>query len=142
VILVLAAINGCGTSEPNQDLLVDLVVRTDKPVYSLAVDEAAVVTLFNLGTRRLYVPMGEYVHIQQWGGDSWINSMPWFFIDGYTLSLKIEPGDSLVALPMDFGYVGNRAGYYRFMFYASPDPQLRTFVPEAKRVAEFQLTWE
>jgi hypothetical protein len=66
--------------------------------------------------------------------------MPWFVVDGATLSFPVVPGDSLVALPMDFDYVGRRPGIYRFLFEVALDPHGRRLVPEQDRVSKpFEL---
>jgi predicted small lipoprotein YifL len=137
------ALAGCGSSGPSDLPVADLLVRTDKPAYSLAVDQAAQPILVNQGTVSIYAPMNEYVYIEQWTGQEWINRTSWFTVDGYGTSLPIAPGDSLAALPMDFGYVNNRAGIYRFVFEVALDPNGRNLVPEADRVSQpFEVTWE
>jgi hypothetical protein len=100
--LAVAAAMAC-TTEPDEDRLVRLIVRTDKPVYSVAADNAA--TANEVG-----------------------------------LSFPVLPGDSLVALPMDFGYVGNQSGIYRFRFEVALEPHGRHLVPEMDRVSKpFEL---
>jgi hypothetical protein len=140
--LALTGIVGCEPVEPNGDGVAELLVRTDKPAYSLAVDRAATATLFNQGRSPIYAPMNEYVYVEQWSENGWINRSPWFVIDGTEVSFPIAPGDSLVALPMNFGYVNNRAGVYRFVFEVALDPFGRRLVPEDQRVSEpFEVSW-
>jgi hypothetical protein len=137
------ALAGCGSSEPSDLQVADLLVRTDKPSYSLELDQAAQPTLVNQGTVSIYAPMNEYVYVEQWTGYEWINRTPWFTVDGIGVSFPVAPGDSLSALPMDFGYVNNRAGIYRFVFEVALDPHGRHLVPEAERASQaFELTWE
>jgi hypothetical protein len=139
----IAAAAGCGPSGPTDLQVPDLLVRTDKTAYSLAVDRAARPTLVNQGTVSIYAPMNEYVFVEQWTGEEWINRTPWFTVDGYGISLPIAPGDSLTAPPMDFDYVNNRAGIYRFVFEVALDPKGRRLVAEADRVSlPFEVTWE
>lgn len=140
---LLTGLLGCGSSEPSDLQLAQLLIRTDKPVYSLAQDRAAQPTLVNQGTVPIYAPMNEYVYVEQWTGEEWINRTSWFVVDGDGTSFPIAPGDSLAALPMDFAYVNNRAGIYRFVFEVALDPNGRHLVPEADRVSQpFELTWE
>jgi hypothetical protein len=43
---------------------------------------------------------------------------------------------------MSFGYVGRRAGVYRFVFHVTVDRLGRLLVPEEQRVsAPFEVTW-
>jgi hypothetical protein len=143
VLAVLTAIAGCGSTEPRDLRVPELLVRTDKTVYSLAVDEAAQPTLVNLGTVPIYAPMNEYVYIERWSGENWIDRIPWFVVDGNGASFPIAPGDSLAALPMDFDYVNNLPGIYRFVFEVALDPNGHHLVPEADRVSQpFEITWE
>jgi hypothetical protein len=107
------------------------------------VDEAAQPTLVNLGTVPIYAPMNEYVYVERWSGENWIDRIPWFVVDGNGASFPIAPGDSLAALPMDFDYINNLAGIYRFVFEVALDPNGRHLVPEADRVSQpFEITWE
>jgi hypothetical protein len=136
--VALATTTACGSTEPS---VAALLVRTDKPVYSLAVDRAATPTLVNQGSRQIYAPMNEYVYVERWSGNGWIDRSPWFVVDGLGVSFPIAPGDSLVALPMDFGYVSNRVGRYRFVFEVALDPKGHRLVPEDERVSEaFEVT--
>ena len=142
-ITTVLAVMSCGTTGPNDLRMAQLLVRTDKPAYSLALDRAARATLVNQGSISIYAPMNEYVYVEQWSGDRWINRLPWFAVDGNGVSFTIAPGDSLAALPMDFGYINNRAGVYRFVFEVALDPEGRHLLPEAERVSPpFELTSE
>ena len=121
----------------------ELLVRSDKPSYSLAVDHAARPTLINQGPAPIYAPMNEYVYVEQWSENGWINRTAWFAVDGSTPTLTIAPGDSLTAPAMDFSYVDGRAGTYRFIFEVAYDPHGRHLVAEEDRASEpFQLTRE
>ena len=142
-IPTILAVIGCGTTSPDELGIPDLLVRTDKPAYSLAVDRVARPTLINQGSISIYAPMNEYVYVEQRSGDQWINRTPWFAVDGSGVSFAIAPGDSLAALPMDFDYVNNRAGVYRFVFVVALDPDGRHLLPETERVSRpFELTSE
>jgi hypothetical protein len=138
----IAAAAGCGSSGPGDLDVLGLLVRTDKRVYSLAVDREARTTLLNQGSVAIYAPMNEYVYVEQWDGDEWINRRPWFTVDGVGISFPVAPGDSL-SEAMDFRYVNNRAGTYRFVFEVALDPRGHKLVPEADRVSQpFELTWD
>lgn len=140
---VLTALAGCSSSGPSGLQVPDLLVSTDKAVYSLAVDQAAQPTLVNQGTVPIYAPMNEYVYVERWSGEDWIDRMPWFVVDGHGPSFPVAPGDSLAALPMDFSYVDNLAGIYRFVFEVALDPNGRHPLPEADRVSQpFEITWK
>jgi hypothetical protein len=140
---LLTGLAGCSSGGPSDLPVADLLVRTDKRVYSLPADQAAQPTLVNQGTVPIYAPMNEYVYVERWSGQDWINRMPWFVVDGHGPTFPIAPGDSLAALPMDFEYVNNRAGIYRFVFEVALDPNGRHLVPEADRVSQpFEITWE
>lgn len=132
--LALAGALACGTG-PDEDPVIQLVVRTDKAEYSLAVDHGAITTLVNQGTIPLYAPMNEYVYVQRLLNGWWGPPQPWFVVDGVGLSFPVAPGDSLVALQMGFDYVGNRPGIYRFIFEVAFDSKGRRLVPEPLRVS-------
>jgi hypothetical protein len=137
------ALAGCGSGEPSDLEAPDLLVRTDKAVYSLALDRAARATLVNQGALPIYAPMNEYVYVEHWNGKHWINRTPWFAVDGIGRSFAVAAGDSLAAMPMDFDYVNNRPGIYRFIFEVALDPQGHHLLPEAERASEpFELTRE
>lgn len=139
-LLMITVVLGCGSSGPADVNLPELLIRTDKPAYSKSVDSGVRVTLVNHGQSWIYAPMGEYVHIEQWSENGWINRGPWFVVDG-TGNLQVAPGDSLIPLPMDLDYV-SRAGTYRYIFYIGLDPFGRHLVPESERVSnEFRVTW-
>jgi hypothetical protein len=141
-VLGLTSTIACGSTDPTGVAVAELLVRTDKPVYSLAFDQGASATLINRGSIRVYAPMNEYVFVEQWSGNGWINRRPWFAVDGVGVSLPVAPGDSLVAFPMNFGYVDRRAGVYRFVFEVALDSLGRRLVPEQDRVSEpFEVTW-
>lgn len=141
-LLALTAITGCGSTGPSALGSPDLLVKTDKSVYSLAVDVEARVTLINRGPAHIYAPMNEYVFVEQWSDNGWINRTPWFAIDGSTPSFPVAPGDSLTSPPMSFGYVNRMAGTYRFVFAVTVDRFGRQLIPEEQRVSEsFEVTW-
>lgn len=130
--LLLVSALACGTG-PDEDPVIQLVVRTDKPVYSLATDNAAIPTLVNQGNVPLYAPMNEYVYVQRLLNGRWGPLQPWFVVDGIGPSFPVLPGDSLVALEMSFDYVGNRPGTFRFLFELAFDRNGRRLVPEPLR---------
>ena len=141
-LLALTAIGGCGSTGPSGLGLPALRITTDKPIYSLSVDAEARVTLINQGSVHIYAPMNEYVYVEQWSDNGWINRRPWFAIDGSTPSLPVAPGDSLTAPPMSFDYVNRRAGTYRFVFEVALDQLGHRLVPEEQRVSQpFEVTW-
>jgi hypothetical protein len=141
-LLVVTALAGCDSTEPSELDAPALLVQTDKPVYSLSVDVEARVTLINQGSVRIYAPMNEYVYVEQWSDNGWINRTPWFVIDGIGPSFPVAPGDSLTSPPMSFNYVNRRAGTYRFVFNVALDRLGRHLVPEQQRVSEpFMVTW-
>ena len=141
-LFALTAAAGCGSTGPSALATPDLLVTTDKTVYTLAVDVQAQVTLINRGPMHIYAPMNEYVFVEQWSENGWINRRPWFAIDGSTLSLPVAPGDSLTSPPMSFGYVNRRAGTYRFVFDLALDRLGRRLIPEEHRVSQpFDVTW-
>jgi len=140
-LLVLTAMAACGSTEPGDLGAARLLVRTDKPVYSLSVDRGANVMLINQSSVHIYAPMNEYVYVERRSDFGWINRTPWFAIDGIGVSFPIAPGDSLTAPAMDFGYVNNRAGVYRFVFDVALDRLGRHLVPEDQRVSQaFEVT--
>ena len=142
ILLAITALIGCGSTGPSGLPAPDLVVKTDKPVYSLSVDVEAHVTLINTGSVQIYAPMNEYVFVEQWSDNGWINRSPWFAIDGVGPSFPVAPGDTLSSPAMSFGYVNRRAGTYRFVFEVALDRFGRQLVPEEQRVSEpFQVTW-
>jgi hypothetical protein len=140
-LLALAAITSCGSTEPSGLHAPELLVRTDKAVYSKAVNEPVKTTVINSGANMVYFLMGDYVYIEQASDNGWIYRGPWFFIDGYGLSFPLAPGDSMEVLPMDMGYIG-RAGVYRFVFQVSADRLMRGMLPKEERISEpFTVTW-
>ena len=141
-LLALTDITACSSTDPSGLGAPELLVKTDKPVYSLSVDVEARVTLVNQGPVQVYAPMNEYVYVEQWSDDGWINRSPWFTIDGVGVSFPVAPGDSLTSPPMSFGYVNRRAGIYRFVFEVALDRSGRPLVPEEQRAsAPFEVTW-
>ena len=139
-IFFAAGIPACDSTEPGALGVIELLVRTDKPVYSLSVDRAANVQLINQSSVRIYAPMNEYVYVEQSSDAGWINRRPWFAVDGIGVSFAVEPGDTLSAPAMDFGYVNNQAGVYRFVFEVALDEAGRHLAPEDQRVsASFEV---
>jgi hypothetical protein len=116
-------------------------VRLEKSTYSFAQDSGVRSTIYNRLSVPIFAPMGEYVHIQQWSQNGWIDLGPWFFVDGLGPSFSIPAGDSLVPPSMNLGYL-ERAGTYRLYFLLWLDPQGHRTVAEEDRVAEFRVDWE
>ena len=114
---------------------VSLSVQTDKSSYSLASDTVAESWLINRGTTRVYAPMNEYVAVQQFLNGQWGAKKPWFSVDGAGISFPIMPGDTLRAWPMDFAYVGDAPGVYRFVFEIARDSLGHELVAEDQRVS-------
>src|ERR671916_784669 len=102
-LLAVATLTGCGSTSPSALTTPDVVVKTDKSVYSLSEDVEARVTLVNQGPLQIYAPMNEYVAVEQWSDNGWINRQPWFFVDGFGPTISVAPGDTLGSPPMNFG---------------------------------------
>ncbi len=84
--------------------------------------------------------MNEFVYVERFSDGEWGNRHAWFSVDGVGISFPVAPGDSLVALPMDFAYVAERPGIYRFVFEVALDPKGHRLVPEPERVSDpFEL---
>jgi hypothetical protein len=123
------------TSPTGEDGSVRLLVQTDKTTYSLATDTAAEPRLINQGSVLVYAPMNEYVAVQHFESGRWGTPKPWFSVDGAGISFPIMPGDTLHALPMDFAYVANAPGLYRFVFEIARDSLGHQLVSEDLRVS-------
>jgi hypothetical protein len=142
ILLALTATAGCGSTDPSGLGVADLLVKTDKSVYSLSVDAEARVILINRGPVQIYAPMNEYVYVEQWSENGWINRSPWFTVDGADVSFPVAPGDSLTSPPMSFWYVNRRAGTYRFVFEVALDRVGSHLIPEEQRASQpFEVTW-
>ena len=140
-LVALCAVTGCGSTDPSDLRVAELLVRTDKAAYSKAEKQAVNATVINRGSSSVYFLMGDYVYIEQASDNGWIYKGPWFFVDGYGLSFPLAPGDSMAVLPMDMDYIA-RAGVYRFVFQASLDHLMRRMLPKEERVSEpFTVTW-
>jgi hypothetical protein len=138
----MTTLAACDSSGPSGLPTPDLMVKTDKSVYSLAEDIEAEVVLINQGSMQIYAPMAEYVFVEQWSDNGWINRRAWFVVDGSEPSFPVAPGDSLTSPAMSFGYVNRRAGTYRFVFDVALDRFGRQRVPLEERVSEaFLVTW-
>jgi hypothetical protein len=135
-----AATAGCDR-DPAAPADTTVVVRTDKPAYSLATDAAARTVLVNLGPGAVHAPMGTYVFVERRVDGRWQDRRAWFIVDGTGPSFAIQPGDSVVALSMQFGYVDHSPGVYRFIFDIAHDDRGRHRLPESQRASEpFLLT--
>jgi hypothetical protein len=141
-LLTLSVTSGCGSStDPSGLSIAELLVQTDKAIYSMAHNEPVKITVINHGSSKVFFLMGDYVYIEQASDNGWIYRGPWFFVDGMGMSFSLAPGDSMEVLPMDMAYV-NRAGVYRFVFQASLDQLMRRMLPKEERVSEpFTVTW-
>ena len=112
---------------------VNLTVRNDKPVYSLAADQFARAVLINRGPATVYLRVtGEYVVAEKFRGGLWRDPRAYFTTDGIGISVPIAPGDSINGYDMDFAYVDNAPGTYRFRFFVFEDPDTRNLVPASK----------
>jgi hypothetical protein len=121
--------------------LPELLVRTDKTVYSKAADGPVNTFLVNQSSTPVYVLMGDYVYIEQASDNGWLYHGPWFFVDGFGMSFTLAPGDTLLPLPMDLDYIG-RAGTYRFVYQVGLDSSMRSLLPKEERVSEpFRVNW-
>ena len=136
-IIGLLACHNAPTALPS----VQLLVRSDKPQYSLASDVEARTELVNLGPAVVYAPMNEYVYVERFEGGRWQDRHPWFAVDGVGISFPVDVGDTLSGFSMSFAYVDRRPGVYRFVFEVAFDSLGRRLVPEAQRVSpSFELT--
>lgn len=141
-LALLAAIAACSDRSPTSSTgWIELTVSSNRSVYSLATDSAAEPILINRGSVRIYLPMNEYVAVQRFEAGAWSESRPWFAVDGIGVSFALEAGDTLRSWPMDFGYVDNAPGVYRFIFEIAKDPNGREILSESQRVSPpFELT--
>jgi len=136
MVAVLAA---CSTPTATNGAI-ELSVQSDKNVYHLTTDEAAEPILINRGSVAVYLPMNEYVAVQRLENGMWSEPRPWFAVDGIGISFAVGVGDTLWSLPMDFRYVGNTPGVYRFIFDVARDSTGREPVTESLRVSpSFEL---
>jgi hypothetical protein len=108
-VLPFLCVLACSTS-PADGGAVDLLVRSDKPVYTLAADQSAKPLLINRGDRPVYLPMNEYVAVEHLEAGIWQQGIVWFVVDGDGISFRLDPGDRLAAEPMDFGYINREPG--------------------------------
>lgn len=139
---LLAATGACSerSATGSTDRL-ELTVLSNRSVYSLATDSAAEPILMNRGSVPVYLPMNEYVAVQRFEAGAWSAPTPWFAVDGNAVSFSLEPGATLRSWPMDFGYVDNTPGVYRFIFEIAKDPNGREILSESQRVSPpFELT--
>ena len=135
----LLAVVACSTG-PSDEGAVDLLVRSDKPSYSLSVDRSAMPLLINRSGRPVYLPMNEYVAVEHLAEGTWQQGVVWFSVDGDGVSFRLDSGDSVDAMPMDFVYIDREPGQYRFVFEVALDSQGRTRLPySATRSAPFEV---
>lgn len=141
VVAAALLLPACDSTPTESSRSATLVVTTDKATYSLAADRAATPMLVNLGPDTIYAPMNEYVYVERRTAGGWADRMPWFVVDGSSVSFPVAPGDTLTALSMSFGYVGERPGVYRFVFEVAYDPNGRRLVPWTESASPpFELT--
>lgn len=119
----------------DSDRPIALTIRNDKPVYFLSTDLAATTFLVNDGSDPVYAAMAEYVAVQRMVDGEWASAVPWFTVDGDGPTFAVQPGDTLYADPMSFGYVRDLPGTYRFVFAISKDSRRRKSVAERLRVS-------
>jgi hypothetical protein len=128
-------------SSPTEPRSATLVVSTEKAAYSLSTDYGATPMLVNLGPDTIFAPMNEYVYVEKQTAGGWSARMPWFVVDGIDISFPVPPGDTLTALTMDFGYVSQEPGVYRFVFEVAYDSRGRRLIPETETATPpFELT--
>jgi hypothetical protein len=139
-VLVLA-LSAC-SSDPSDPSTGDVSVQADKMNYSFASDTGVRTTVYNRRSDRIYVGIGEIMHLQQWSDNGWIDLGPWLFVDGIGRSFPLAAGDSLVMPAMSLGYLPRRAGTYRLIYRLWLDPRGRWPLPEEQRAAEFRVNWE
>jgi hypothetical protein len=70
-LFVGAAFGGCAGDSASPTPERGLTIETDKPVYSLAADSTARVTLTNRSGARIYMPMGSYLEYERLVGAEW-----------------------------------------------------------------------
>jgi hypothetical protein len=134
----LLAVMACSTG-PTDEGATDLLVRSDKPSYSLSVDHSAVPLLINRSGRPVYLPMNQYVAVEHLAEGTWQQGVVWFEQDGDGVSFRLDSGDSVDAIPMDFAYIDREPGQYRFVFEVALDSQGHTRLPSsATRSAPFR----
>jgi hypothetical protein len=138
-VLPFLCVLACSTS-PADGGAVDLLVSSDKPVYTLAADQSAKPLLINRGDRPVYLPMNENVAVEHLEAGIWQQGIVWFVVDGDGISFRLDPGDSLAAEPMDFGYINREPGQYRFVFEVALDSQGHELLPySATSSAPFEV---
>jgi hypothetical protein len=84
--------------------------------------------------------MNEYVAVEHLEAGIWQQGIVWFVVDGDGISFRLDPGDSLAAEPMDFGYINREPGQYRFVFEVALDSQGHELLPySATSSAPFEV---
>jgi hypothetical protein len=116
----LLVVMACSTG-PTDEEAAELLVRSDKPSYSLSVDHSAVPLLINRSGRPVYLPMNEYVAVEHLVEGVWQQGVVWFTVDGIGASFRLDSGDSLATDTMDFAYIDREPGQYRFVFQVALD---------------------
>lgn len=131
LVLSIVLLTVACTTGPSEGVSVNLLVRSDKAVYSLAADHSAQLVLHNRGDRSVFLPMNEYVAVEHLEAGGWGEGIVWFTVDGVGISFRLSPGDSLVGHPMDFRYIDQQPGQYRFVFEVALDSLGHELVPYA-----------
>ncbi|GAC1693353.1 MAG: hypothetical protein NVS9B3_11590 [Gemmatimonadaceae bacterium] len=115
--------------------LLDLVAQTDKPLYSLATDRMARISLANRSDRSVYLPMDTYVLCERLRDGVWVDAFAWLTADGLTPTLALPPGQTLSDNLYLSAYLPNRPGTYRIRYLVYADRAVQTLVPLEKRVS-------
>jgi hypothetical protein len=112
-----------------------LTIETDKPVYSLAADSTARVTLTNRSGARIYMPMGSYLGYERLVGAEWGEPFAWFTIDGIGRSVSMPAGAVRTDQLEIWYYLADQPGTYRFSYWLYADDALRLPLPLEERVS-------
>ena len=133
--LTLAA---CGDSTAPARFQV--VVTTDKPVYTSGVDKSAVATIENRSNRTVYLPKDFYVFSERLVRGSWTDPFAWFFAGGtFEESIPLAPGEKL-SNPLPLYYYIGYAAPLRIRYLAYEDARMTRSLPAQQRVTtEFRI---
>jgi hypothetical protein len=112
-----------------------LTIETDKPVYSLAADSTASVTLTNRSGSPLYMPMGSYLEYERLVGGEWGEAFAWFTIDGIGRFVSMPAGAARKDELEIWVYLADQPGTYRFRYWLYADNALRRLLPLEERVS-------
>jgi hypothetical protein len=150
---LLAVVGWACSAGPTDDGAVDLLVRSDKPSYSLTVDHSAVPLLINRSGRPVYLPMNEYVVVEHLAEGTWQQGVGWFAVDGDGVSFAWIPAPAWPpiqwTLSISAGSQGNTALCLRLRWIRrvardshTPRPARHRLRYDPKVVARSHLTSE